>query len=231
MKTFILAFFGIIVCLTFLSLPSFETKGFNANRHDRELSSITKEVFEKHKNELQEFKQIETDVKELNNPHKFLCFMFLIVFDALAFGIVNRCFDDEGIFGGYIDGISGIIGALLTLILIFAIHALTVIYPIIKVNQFNETSTEVRALNYVENRLKNDYCKTFPKDEICVISNNIENPSKVWTTEQKAAMWNKLYAYEKQLKAQKVERAERKEEERSRKEREVIDELKKVEIR
>ena len=80
------------------------------------------------------------------------------------------------------------------------------------------------ALNYVENRLKNNY-------EICVISNNIENPSKIWTTEQKAAMWNKLYTYEKQLKAQAAERAERKEKERSRKEREVINELKKVEIR
>ncbi len=193
----ILTIFSIIL---WLATPAL--KSFNPSKNEQILSSITSGLLEENTHKLYEFKQLEVEVasiiERLDGVHRIEIAFFVIVAGIcggilfLSVAKAESSDKNPSILRAFWFSSPGL-AALGFLIFLSAIQ------PNFKIHKLNNISEQIKAIDYIETYVQKNYCATFEKDEICVLSKGIDNPIKTWTSEQKVAMWNKLQAHEKEV--------------------------------
>lgn len=223
----IIAIIAIFSIILLANTPTLES--FDPNKNEQILSSVTSELLEENKHELYEFTQLQEEVasivNRLDNINHIEIAVFIIIIGtcmgALFLSIAKGESSEKNpsILSVFLSS-SPLLAIFGLLIFIF------VILPDIKIYKFNNADKQIKAIDYVEKYVEKNYCNTFKNDEICILSENIDNPSKTWTSEQKVAMWNKLQAYEKEV-AQMAERANK---EQIRKNNELTEQIRSIKI-
>lgn len=220
----ILTIFSIILLVT---TPTLER--FNPSKNEQILSSLTSGSLEENSNKLYEFKQLQGEVasitEHLDGVHRIEIGLFIVIagicvgilFLSVAKGESSE--KNPSILRVFLFSSPGLI------VLGFLVF-LSAILPNLKIHELNNVSEQIKAIDYIERYVQKNYCATFENDEICILSKDIDNPIKTWTSEQKSAMWHKLRAHEKEV----AQRADLASKEQIRKKNELAEQIKSIKI-
>lgn len=220
----ILTIFSIIL---WLATPAL--KSFNPSKNEQILSSITSGLLEENTHKLYECKQLEVEVARITerlDDVQRIKIAFLVFVAGIGGGLLflsvakaESSNENPSILRAFWFGLPG-------LIVLGSLIFFSATQPNLKIHKFNNFSKQIKAIDYVEKYIQKNYCTTFESDEICVLSKDIDNPIKTWTSEQKVAMWYKLRAHEKEV----AQRAERANEEQIRKKNELTEQIRSIKI-